>query len=288
MRAAVQRAVGDALGSVVVDTRSIGGGCINEAAACTLADGRRVFVKHNADADPRMFPAEARGLAWLADAHALRVPAVLAVSAPDADVAFLVLELLEPGRPAPDHDDALGRGLATLHRAAPPSFGLDHDNFLATLAQANTPTDDWPTFYAHHRLAPQVRLAVDHGHAPSSWPRDFDHLYARLPNLVGPPEPPARLHGDLWSGNLHRDPAGAPVLIDPAVYGGHREIDLAMLTLFGSPGPRVFAAYRETYPLDPDYPDRVALYQLYPLLAHVNLFGASYVRQTDAALRPYL
>ncbi|HUH04793.1 MAG TPA: fructosamine kinase family protein [Kofleriaceae bacterium] len=284
----MQRAVGEALGSVVVDARSIGGGCINEAAACTLADGRRVFVKHNPGADPRMFPAEARGLAWLAEPGALRVPTVLAVSDPDADVSFIALELLEPGRPAADHDVALGRGLATLHRAAPPCFGLDHDNFLATLEQSNTASQDWPTFYAEQRLAPQVRLAVDHGHAPHSWLRDFDRLCQRLPELAGPPEPPARLHGDLWSGNLHRDPRGAPALIDPAVYGGHREIDLAMLTLFGSPGPRVFAAYHDIYPLDPAYPDRVGLYQLYPLLAHVNLFGASYVPQVAAALRPYL
>jgi fructosamine-3-kinase len=288
MRAAVQVAVGEALGSVVLDTRSIGGGCINEAAACTLADGRRVFVKHNAGADPGMFPAEARGLAWLAEPGALRVPAVLAVSEPDAETSFIVLELLEPGRPGADHDVALGRGLAALHRAAPSCFGLDHDNFLATLEQSNTPSQNWPSFYAQQRLAPQVRLAVDHGHAPHAWLRDFDRLYARLPELAGPPEPPARLHGDLWSGNLHRDDRGAPVLIDPAVYGGHREIDLAMLTLFGSPGPRVFAAYHETYPLDPDYPDRVGLYQLYPLLAHVNLFGTSYVGQVSAALRPYL
>src|SRR5690606_35946578 len=173
--------------------------------------------------------------AWLGEAGALRVPQVLAVSGEGDPVPFLALEYLAPGRSA-DHEVALGRGLAALHRHGAPAFGLDHDNFLATLEQDNTPTDDWASFYIPRRLDPQVRLAVDAGVAPRSWVAAFDRLYARMDELAGPPEPPARLHGDLWSGNLHADERGAPVLIDPAVYGGHREVDLAMLQLFGSPG----------------------------------------------------
>jgi fructosamine-3-kinase len=286
MRGEVARAVQAALGTEIRSSRAVSGGSINDAFACELADGRRVFVKSNRRY-PRMFPCEARGLAWLAAAKALAVPAVLAVSGDRDTTGFLVLEYLEPAR-APDYEVALGRGLAALHRSGAPSFGHDEDNFLATLEQDNTPAADWPTFYSQRRLDPLVRAAIDAGHAPRSWAAAFDRLYARLDQLAGPAEPPARLHGDLWSGNLHADHRGAPVLIDPAVYGGHREIDLAMLTLFGGPGPRCFAAYDESYPRADGHADRVPLYQLYPLLAHVNLFGGSYVGSVDAALRRLL
>jgi fructosamine-3-kinase len=283
MRAEVSRAVAAALGADIRATRPVSGGSINEAYACELADGRRVFVKTNTR-HPRMFPCEARGLAWLAEAHALRVPSVLAVSGDGDRTGFLVLEYLEARR-APDHEVALGRGLAALHRAGAPTFGLDEDNYLATLEQDNTPAADWPTFYSQRRLSPLVSAAVDAGHAPRSWIGGFERLYARMDQVAGPAEPPARLHGDLWSGNLHADERGAPVLIDPAVYGGHREVDLAMLQLFGGPGPRCFSAYDEIYPRAPGHEERVPLYQLYPLLAHVALFGGSYVGSVDAALR---
>jgi fructosamine-3-kinase len=112
----------------------------------------------------------------------------------------------------------------------------------------------------------------------------FERLFAALPDLAGPDEPPARLHGDLWGGNLLVDDAGAPCLIDPAVYGGHREIDLAMMRLFGGFGPRVFAAYDEAWPLAPGHEERVGLYQLYPLMVHVNLFGGGYVGSVESSL----
>lgn len=282
MRGEVARAVAGALGAEIRASRPVSGGSINDAFACELDDGRRVFVKTNRR-HPRMFACEARGLAWLAEARALRVPAVLAVSGDADPLGFLVLEYLEPGRAA-DYEAALGRGLAALHRAGAPAFGHDEDNFLATLEQDNTLADDWPTFYSQRRLDPLLRSAVDAGVAPRSWTGAFERLYTRMAELAGPPEPPARLHGDLWSGNLHADPRGAPVLIDPAVYGGHREIDLAMLQLFGGPGPRCTAAYDESFPRAPGHADRVPLYQLYPLLAHVNLFGGSYVGSVDTAL----
>ncbi len=287
MRASTKRAVEAALGSSIDSADSVSGGDINDAFACSLGDGRRVFVKTNARADPRMFPCEAVGLAWLAEANALRVPEVLAVNDEDAAEAFLVLELMEPARPRATYHAELGRGLAALHRFGGSAHGLDHDNFLATLEQDNTPAPDWPTFYARRRLEPLVRRAIEGGHAPASWRGRFESLFVRLAALAGPGEPPARLHGDLWSGNLHVDQRGGPVLIDPAVYGGHREIDLAMLRLFGSPPRAFFDAYDETYPRSPGHEERVALYQIYPLLAHVNLFGGGYVGAVEAALRRY-
>lgn len=287
MRASTRAAIRDALGSAIRSHQEVGGGSINEAFACVLDDGRRVFVKANRVGDPRMFPCEARGLAWLAEAQAIRVPEVLAVNEPGASEPFLVLELLDAGRRTRSYDEELGRRLAQLHRFGAPSFGFDEDNFLATLHQDNTEHDDWPSFYVERRLEPLVRLAVDRGIVSASWPHKFERVLTRMADLAGPAEPPARLHGDLWSGNLHADQHGAPVLIDPAVYGGHREIDLAMLQLFGSPSGRFFAAYEEVYPLAPGHSERVRLYQLYPLLAHVNLFGGGYIGSTEAALSAY-
>ncbi|MEB2311741.1 MAG: fructosamine kinase family protein [Sorangiineae bacterium] len=271
LRGAVERALGAKLGR----TRRLAGGDISEAFLVELADGRRVFVKSLPSAAPSMFLAEARGLAWLAEARALRVPEVLAVG---SEVPFLALEYLEPGAPCAGFDEALGRGLAALHRAGAPRFGLEHPNFIGRLAQDNTPEPDWPTFYRARRLAPLVR-ELDLAR------RDrFERLFARLPELVGPAERPARLHGDLWSGNLHRAPEGEPCLIDPAAYGGHREVDLAMMRLFGGFSERVFDAYAEAYPLAAGHAERVPLYQLYPLLVHVGLFGAGYLGSVDRAL----
>jgi fructosamine-3-kinase len=201
------------------------------------------------------------------------------------ETPFLVLERIASAARGRDFDEQLGRRLAHLHRAGAPAFGFDEPNFIADLPQDNSPCDTWPQFYVARRLEPQLRAAIDAGRAPARWARDFAPLFARMAELTGPPEPPARLHGDLWGGNVLADEQGAPCLIDPAVYGGHREVDLAMLRLFGGAGARCFAAYDETWPLAPGHGDRVRLYQLYPLLVHVNLFGGSYVDAVESALR---
>jgi len=229
-----------------------------------------------------MFATEARGLHWLQEAGAIRIPRVIAVS--DERPAYLVLELLTPSRRRPDFDEALGRRLAALHGFGAPSFGLDHDNFIGRLAQSNAAADDWASFYWTSRLEPQLRLATDRGLIDEATRTGFEALRISLPERVGPDETPSRLHGDLWGGNLHVDESGEPCLIDPAVYGGNREIDLAMMRLFGGFGERVFAAYDEAWPLAPGANERVPLYQLYPLLVHVNLFGGSYVGSVKRAL----
>jgi fructosamine-3-kinase len=282
--AALKATLGSALGSGVASARAIAGGDINRAYEIALADGRRLFVKTN-DRSPRgMFAAEARGLGWLSEAGVLRIPEVVAVAAPDDRQQFLVLELVATGAPARDFDERLGRGLAALHRFAAPGFGLDHDNFIGWLPQANAPASRWPDFYRARRLEAQLRRAADEGRASSRMRQGFDRLFGALGDLCGPAEPPARLHGDLWGGNLLCDDGGGPCLIDPAVYGGHREIDLAMMRLFGGFGPRVFDAYDEAWPLAAGHRQRVALYQLYPLMVHVNLFGGGYVGSVEAAL----
>jgi fructosamine-3-kinase len=286
MKRTLRDALERALRHPVASATRLGGGSINDAAEVTLGDGTRVFVKTHPNPPPGMFEAEARGLRWLEETGTIRVPRVLAVS--DSEPAFLALELLSSSRRRTSFDEELGRSLAALHAYGAPSFGLDHDNFIGRLAQSNIPSADWPTFYWASRLEPQLKLAADHGLIGGRLRARFDALRTSLPELVGPAEPPSRLHGDLWSGNLHVDELGAPCVIDPAVYGGHREIDLAMMRLFGGFGERVFSAYDETMPLSPGANRRVPLYQLYPLLVHVNLFGSSYVGSVERALSTYV
>jgi fructosamine-3-kinase len=279
MTPALKEALVEALASPVERARSLSGGDINEAFEVTFGDGRVLFVKTNARADAAMFEAEARGLAWLAEAKALRIPRVVV-----ATPTFLVLERIAPAARRADFDAELGRGLAALHRFGAPGFGLDHDNFIGRLPQSNMAASSWPEFYRARRLEPQLGRAVDGQQASSGMRAGFARLFDELEDLVGSAEPPARLHGDLWGGNLLVDESGRPCLIDPAVYGGHREVDLAMMRLFGGFGARVFAAYEEAFPLAPGHRDRVPLYQLYPLMVHVNLFGGSYASSVEEAL----
>ncbi len=254
-----ERELGAALGGDVARTTAIPSGSICEAYRVTLADGRVVFAKTSSQ--PGMFEAEAHGLAWLAGGE-LRVPRVLGHGA-----SWLALEWLELGEP--DHE-VLGRGLAQLHARGAPAFGLDRDNCLARLVQDNTAEPDWATFYIERRLRPLVEIGVRRGRIPDV----HTHLDA-LRDRLGPAEPPARLHGDLWWGNV-AGAGGAAVIFDPAVYGGHREIDLAMLALFGPLTDRLIDAYEEVYPLAEGWRERVPLYQLYPLAAHAVMFGGGY------------
>jgi fructosamine-3-kinase len=283
----VKRELEQALGARVESYSELSGGDINRAFEVHLADGRRIFVKTNAGADPAMFAAEARGLDWLREAGAIRIPEVITASSESltgvASLQFLALELITPARQRSGYDEELGRGLAALHRCGAPSFGLEYDNFIGRLPQPNAPLARWSDFYRERRLESQLARLGD-----TALRRDFDRLFARLGDLVGPQEPPARLHGDLWGGNVHTDEQGGPVLIDPAVYGGHREVDLAMMRLFGGFSERTFAAYAESFPLAAGHADRVALYQLYPLLVHANLFGQSYLGSVRRAVSRYV
>lgn len=245
-----------------------------------LCDGRRVFVKAPHDRRAReMLDAEEHGLAFLRDRSELRVPNVLA-----RDPDFLVLEALDLCALDGASAESFGHALATLHRSGAPSFGLDRDNFIGLTEQSNTPRARWSDFYRDERL---LAVAKRCDLEPAVRAR-LDAVAERMDELVGDAEPPARLHGDLWSGNACADRQGRPCVFDPAVAGGSRELDLAMMRLFGGFPRRTFDAYEESFPLLPGHPDRVALYQLYFLLVHVAIFGAGYVAQTDQCLRRIL
>jgi fructosamine-3-kinase len=211
--------------------------------------------------------------------------------------------------------EELGRGLARLHAAGAPCFGDPRrggdpqrggnaqrggDARRGGKAQAggdalrigplelpNEPAEEWASFYAERRIGPLARQAAKRGLLSDAAARALDRLCERMGELAGPPEPPARLHGDLWSGNVMADAEGRPWLIDPAAYGGHREVDLAMLRLFGAPSERLFAAYEETAPLAEGWRERVELYQLLPLLVHALLFGGSYCASVERVARRY-
>jgi fructosamine-3-kinase len=285
MNAELRRELETLLGESVEAAHPVGGGSIGRSYRVTLCGGDPLFVKCYDDAPQRLAHCEASGLEWLREAGTIGIARVRAVSDRQP---VLVLDWIETGRPGPDFDERLGRGLAELHLAGADGFGGSEDNFIGSLPQSNRRHPDWPSFYAQERLAPLIRSAVDAGALPHDTARSADALLERLAEVCGPPEPPARLHGDLWSGNLMIDARGEPVLVDPAAYGGHREIDLAMMRLFGGVSARVFAAYAEAHPLAPGAAERVDLYQLYPLLVHVNLFGGGYVGSFQSALRGYL
>lgn len=281
------RAVTEQLGQPVQTLTPLGGGCINRAYRAEFKTGPALFIKTHDQPPVDFFPLEASGLAWLAEpAVGPHIPTVVAASNGSGRLpALLILEYIAVGpQPAPRNQALLGRRLAELHRSGAPVFGLAHDNYLATLSQDNRPLPTWAEFYGERRLQPLLRQAYDRQLLPSAAQRACEAVLQRLPEVVGPQEPPARLHGDLWGGNVLWNGQGQPVLIDPAVYGGHREVDLAMMRLFGGFEAECFAAYNEVFPLGPGHEARVALYQLYPLLVHLLLFGRSYLPQLIATV----
>ncbi len=273
------------------ESRRVGGGDINEAWHVRL-NGEEAFVKTRSDAGEGEYALEAAGLDWLGEPGALRVPRVIEV----AD-DYLVLEWVAPGRLSADGAEELGRGLAAVHAAGTPSFGdpgfgerLGVRARFGSLCLPNERSEDWPSFYAEHRLLPLARIAGDRGAMSDAGVAAVERVCERLHELAGPAEPPARLHGDLWGGNVHADAEGRPWLIDPSAYGGHREVDLAMLRLFGLPGSlteRAFASYEEVTPLADGWQERVSLWQLLPLLVHAVLFGGSYRAAAERAAEVY-
>lgn len=229
------------------------------------------------------YAAEAHGLGLLRPGP-LVTPDVIAHGSGPAGQPYLLLSWLPPGDDTPAAQDALGRGLAALHARPAPGFGGLPDNYFASLPQRNPPAASAAEFFWTARLEPLLNRERLH-----LTPRDragFDTLRERLPDLILP-EPPALVHGDLWHGNVHYTPRG-PALIDPAVGYSHREVDVAALRLFGGVPRRVFQAYHEAYPLADGWEARVPLWNLYPLLAHLLLFGEGYLGRTREALHAAL
>lgn len=266
----------------------VGGGSICDARRLTFEDGSSAFAKSwrgPSPVPPDFFATEARGLRWLREARAAPVPEVLA-ELPE----LLALEWVEPGASSAAAAARFGRDLADLHRAGAETFGAPWPGFIGSLPQDNTAGGAWPEWFAERRLRPYLRRSVDNGALVAGDVTLIDGLLCRIEEYAGPAEPPARLHGDLWPGNLLWAADGRVWLVDPAAHGGHRETDLAQLALFGG-APHlatILAAYQERWPLADGWPERVALHQLHLLLVHTALFGAAYRDVVVSAARSAL
>ena len=270
MRGIAER-VEQVLGLAVVATTPVAGGETSTATRVRLSDGSSVLVKTRPRPPTGFFESEARGLRWLAEPGVAHVAEVMAVE-PDC----LVVRWIEPARATPESASDLGRTLADLHASGAPAFGAEHEGYIGSLPLPNRTAPTWPEFYATRRVLPYLKLAYDRDHLTGSTVRTVEALVGRLTSVAGPEEPPARLHGDLWSGNVVWSADGGH-LIDPAAHGGHRETDLAMLALFGLPHlQRLMDAYHEATPLAQGWEDRQPLHQLFPVLVHAALFGGHY------------
>ncbi|MXV96917.1 MAG: fructosamine kinase family protein [Gemmatimonadetes bacterium] len=282
--ASVLADVGRAAGlgqSDLLGTRGVGGGCINSAAALRTTVGT-FFLKWNASAGEGFFRAEAEGLSALAAAGGVRTPGVVACCDDQAEVPWLLLEWIEEDGAATTSWQDLGRRLASLHRirSDESGFGWASDNVIGSLPQPNGWRATWGRFWAENRIRPLARELQGAGavtsHQASMLERAADSA-GDLLDAAASADGASLLHGDLWSGNVLFAAGGEPVLIDPAVYVGHREVDLAMSRLFGGFPHAFYRAYEEAWPLQPGYERRLPAYQLYPLLVHARLFGGGYV-----------
>ncbi|ASR34366.1 fructosamine kinase [Prauserella marina] len=282
------RAVERHLAAKPVHTFGLGG----TAVVVSLDGGGQVVAKRGAGKGATA--AEAAGLRWLGEYGDVPVPAVHGY-----DEEWLVTEYVAPGIPGTSAAERLGRGLAALHLRGAPSHGCPPpggpaDAWMGLAPMRDEPRADWPASYATDRIEPYVRSCVDKGRLTLADAKVFDEVCVELPRLAGPPEPPARLHGDAWSGNVHWAEDGSAWLIDPAAHGGHRETDLAMLRLFGTPLlDHIVGGYEEAArdagaPLADGWRERVPLHQLFPLLVHAVLFGEGYARQALTAARACL
>lgn len=291
LRSSVENALASKFGGAVAihHTSAIGGGCINDTFAIETTHGP-FFVKSRLNAPPHFFTREAEGLRRLAASHTLRVPLPILGSAEldSAQHEFLVLEFIECASPTPHFAESFGRSLAAMHKNTQSTFGLTEDNFIGLTPQTNSSSENWAEFFATRRLEFQLSLLEKKSRATAELRVLLAKLIARLDNLIGTHDPsPSLLHGDLWSGNIMSDESGAPVIVDPAVYYGDREVDLAMTELFGALDSRFYDAYADAWPLSDGYEDRKEIYNLYHLMNHVNLFGLSYLSGVLGILRRF-
>lgn len=263
--------------------QSIGGGSINEACRVEWA-GESYFVKWNSTGKyPQMFEKEVAGLKILKDTTCIKVPEVLALGKSETD-SFLLLEYIQQAETDSNFWINFGEQLADLHRNSNTYFGLETDNYIGSLQQFNHQMASWSEFFVQQRLQPLVKIARDQQRLNRSHNLQFEKLFAKIESLF-PVEKPALLHGDLWSGNFLYAKNQMPVLIDPAVYYGHREMDIAMTKLFGGFNKQFYATYNTHYPLENNWEKRIDLCNLYPLLVHLNLFGSSYLIDIESVLK---
>ncbi|XOV93285.1 MAG: fructosamine kinase family protein [Bacteroidota bacterium] len=269
----------------VRSSRFVSGGCINNTLKLETDEGP-FFLKWNNDSDNDMFEKEAMGLKLLRDQKVLNLPEVLGTGSADGK-NYLLLSYIQKSPPSGNFWKSFGQSLAALHRVSAPKYGLSHNNYIGRLPQNNEEMQNWIDFFIEKRLEVQLGLAIYNGFVDQEFAKRFRMIYAQLPGLI-PSESAALLHGDLWSGNFMSGTQGLPFVYDPAVYFGHREIELAFTRLFGGFERLFYESYHESFPLEPGFEERLDIYNLYPLLVHVNLFGTSYLSGINQTLRRFL
>lgn len=275
----------DRLNLSIQHIETVGGGSINRAAKI-ITNERKLFLKWNDQAPSDFFEKETLGLDLLRNAFTqLRIPGTILTESPTKNrPGFLLMEYIKEG-PSGDAFE-FGVQLAELHMHDGDQFGLFSDNYIGSLPQSNTRHTEWNDFFSEERIAPQLKMAVDSGKLDSANAKSWERLATRLDEIF-PFADPSLLHGDLWSGNYLYNSSGRAVLIDPAVYYGHPEMDLAFSKMFGGFPGEFYSGYESVSPLEPGFNQRIPIYNLYPLLVHANLFGGSYIRQVTQTLKQF-
>ncbi len=272
----------------IVDIYPVSGGCINDAKILHMDSGRQFFIKTNYNNLPKMFFNEANGLRELVKADAIRVPKVIYV-----EEDFILLEAIKSSSKPKNFFEDFGRRFAQLHKYSEKYFGFYENNYIGSTPQFNIPDESeknvWTNFYFNKRLKIQFDLAEKKGYSGIELSKAFSKLEGKIEDILKSDyEKPSLLHGDLWSGNYIIDENGNACLIDPAVYYGNREADLAMTKLFGGFDDNFYSAYGEEFPLQNGYDYRENIYKLYHVLNHLNLFGSGYYQQAVSLIKYYL
>ncbi|MGI4804831.1 MAG: fructosamine kinase family protein [Janthinobacterium lividum] len=270
----------------ITNIQPVSGGSINEVYRLQTADGYFILKLNDAVKFPNMFAAEGEGLAAIRKTKTIAVPKVIGTGI-SKNQSFLLLEYIETGPKIKVSMQKLGFQLAEMHQNMAEDFGFENDNYMGSLPQSNRKHKTWTSFFVAERLQPMVKLAFDASFIDQKLVSDFEKLYQKISEFFNE-EKPSLIHGDLWSGNYLISHEGKPYLIDPAVSYGFREFDLAMTRLFGGFNNDFYQAYQEAFPLQPDWQERVDLWNLYPLLMHLNVFGLSYLEQVKRGLRKFI
>jgi len=275
------------LGKKIMSFTSLSGGCISDAYKVTTEDNTDYFLKYNSSSND-MFTKEANGLNELSKANAIRIPKVLSFNKD-----YILLEYISGGNKKKIFFEEFGRSFAILHKFHSEYFGFYEDNYIGSNPQINNADEkeksDWVQFYFNKRILFQLELAEKLGNSTTELRKGISKLEEKIENiLTGSAEKPSLLHGDLWGGNYMIDETGSAVLIDPAVYYGHREADLGMTKLFGGFNSEFYTAYNDTFPLSDGYDYRENIYKLYHVLNHLNLFGGGYYSQAISLIKYYI
>jgi len=261
--------------SIILNIKALSGGSINQAFYIET-ESKKYFLKyHISKAHPGMFSSELKGLKLIAKTHTIRIPQTF-LSFENDQYSGILLEYIDQGEYTSDFWRNFALKLSEMHRASSRSFGLDFSNYMGSIQQSNKSHKCFVDFFIEERLEPQMRMARNQGLLSPKHIKQCEKLYGEL-NSIFPNERPSLVHGDLWSGNFICDKMGQAVIIDPAVYYGHRELDIAMTTMFGGFHPDFYQYYQQFYPMEKGWKDRLPVYNLYPILIHINLFGSSYI-----------